>query len=119
MMISLVFAACISLVIALSLVLTGPRMAAIGRALAGGKGTVSPTLRSLANNPMLWISIQTRVANALGIVFLKIAKPDWGWSLLTIGVAIVLGLLSALPVARREGARVASAEWTGSVREGP
>ena len=89
------------LVIALAQVLTAPRMAAIGRALAAEKGSVSQTFHKLANDPILWISIQTRVAIVLGIVFLKIAKPDLGGSLLTIGVAIVLGIASALPMSRR------------------
>jgi hypothetical protein len=93
------------LVIALAQVLTAPRMAAIGQALAKEKGPLSKTFHSLANHPLLWISIQTRVAIALGIVFLKIAKPDLGGSLLTIGVAIVLGLTSTLLVLRGERAR--------------
>ncbi len=93
------------LVIGLSVALTGPRMAAIGRALANEKVALSPTFYRLANNPLLWISIQTRVAIALGIVFLKTAKPDLGGSLITIGVAIALGLASALPVARQERAQ--------------
>jgi hypothetical protein len=97
------------LVIVFSVVLTGPRMAAIGRALATEKVPLSQTFHSLANHPLLWISIQTRVAIALGIVFLKTAKPDLGGSLLTIGVAIVLGLASALPVARQERAQERSA----------
>ena len=90
------------LVIALAQVITAPRMAAIGQALVSEKGPLSKTFHSLANRPLLWISIQSRVAIALGIVFLKIAKPDLGGSLLTIGVAIVLGLASALPMPRRE-----------------
>lgn len=98
------------LVIVLSVALTGPRMAAIGRALATEKGPVSKTFHSLANHPLLWISIQTRVAIALGIVFLKTVKPDLGGSLLTIGVAIVLGLASALPMPRRERAQEGSAD---------
>ncbi len=98
------------LVIVLSMALTGPRMAAIGRALATEKGQVSQTFRSLANHPLLWISIHTRVAIALGIVFLKTVKPDLGGSLLTVGVAIVLGLASALPVPRRERAQEGSAD---------
>ena len=98
------------LVIALSLVLTGPRMAAIGRALASGKGALSKTFHSMANHPLLWISIQTRVAIALGIVFLKIAKPDLGGSLFTVGVAIVLGLASALPFPRSEQAQEGPAD---------
>ncbi len=93
------------LVIALSQALTAPRMAAIGRTLATGKGSIAAPFQSLANHPLLWISIQTRVAIALGIVFLKIAKPDWGGSLLAIGVAIALGLASALPFPRRERAQ--------------
>jgi hypothetical protein len=34
----------------------------------------------------------------LGIVFLMTAKPDLGGALLTIGVAIVLGLATSLPM---------------------
>jgi hypothetical protein len=96
--------------IVLGLALTGPRMAALGRALTMEKGTVSPTLQHLANHPLLWISIQARVAIALGIVFLMTAKPDLGGSLLTIGVAIVLGLASALPIPRRERAQEGPAD---------
>ena len=98
------------LVMVLSVALTGPRMVAIGRALTTGKEPVSNTFHSLANHPLLWISIQTRVAIALAIVFLKTAKPGLGGSLLIIGVAIVLGLVSALPMPRRERAQEGSAD---------
>ena len=67
-----------------------PRVKALGQSL----GTV--------NDPMLWISIQTRVAIVLGIIFLKIAKPDWIGSFLTIGVAVVLGIVSALLISRHQ-----------------
>ena len=93
------------LMIALAQVLTAPRMKAIGRALAAEKVPLSQTFYSLANHQLLWISIQTRVAIALGIIFLKIAKPDLGGALITIGVAIVLGVASALPMPRRERAQ--------------
>ncbi len=93
------------LVIVLSLVLTGPRMAAIGRGLATEKGLLSQTFHSLTNHPLLWVSIQTRVAITLGIVFLKVVKPDLAGSLFTIGVAIVLGLASVLVMPRREQAQ--------------
>ena len=92
------------LVIALAQVVTAPRMAAVGRTLTTEKVLLSQTFYSLANHPLLWISIQTRVAIALGIIFLKLARPDFGGSLLTIGVAIVLGLASGLPRSRRERA---------------
>lgn len=81
--------------------LTAPRMAAIGRALATEKGSVSQSFHNLSNDPILLVSVQTRVAIVLGIIFLKIATPGLSGSLLTIGAAIVLGLVSALPVLRR------------------
>lgn len=96
--------------VVLTLALTGPRMAAIGRALTTERGPASHTLQDLVNHPLLWISIRTRVAISLGIVFLKFAKPDLGGSLLIMGVAIVLGLFSALPVPRRERAHAGSAD---------
>ena len=81
--------------------LTAPRMAAIGRALAMEKGSVSQTFHNLINDPSLWISIQIRMAIVLGIIFLKIATPGLGAALLTIGAAIMVGLVSALPMLRR------------------
>jgi hypothetical protein len=97
------------LLIGLSIVLTGPRMVAVGRSLATEKGLLSQTFRSLANHPLLWVSIQTRMAIALGIVFLKVAKPDLAGSLLTIGIAIILGIASALPMPRHKRVQEGSA----------
>jgi hypothetical protein len=97
------------LIIVLSVALTKARMVAIGQALAAQKGSVSPTFHNLVNHPVLWISIQTRLAIALGIIFLKIARPDLVGSLLTIGVAIVLGIASALPMSRAVQAHQRSA----------
>jgi hypothetical protein len=98
------------LVIALAQGITAPRMAAIGQALASEKGPLSKTFHSLANNPLLWISIQTRVAIALGIIFLKTVKPGWGGSLLIVGIAIVLGFASALYIPRRERVQARSTD---------
>ncbi len=86
----------------LAMAVTRRRMAAIERAVTGEHGALSPTLRQLLHDPLLWLSLQTRVAIALGIVFLMTVKPDLVGSLLTIGVAIVLGLASALPILGRE-----------------
>jgi hypothetical protein len=98
------------LIIVLFAAVTRRQMTAVGRALGAQKGpVVSQTFHSLANHPLLWISIQTRMAIALGIIFLKIAKPDLAGSLLTIGVAIVLGIASALPASRHEQAPAGSA----------
>ena len=100
--------AALVLIIVLSLTATGPRMAAIGRALFAAKTPVLDTVHHLASHPLLWISIQTRLAIVLGIIFLKTARPDWAWSLATIGVAIIMGIASALPAVRREQAPAGS-----------
>ena len=96
--------------IVLFVALTLPRMAAIEQALDAEKRTVSQSFHNLTNRPLLWISIRARVAILLGIIFLKIAMPDLVGSLLTIGVAIVIGLASALPVPRRERAQEGAAD---------
>jgi hypothetical protein len=89
--------AAIILIVVLGMALTGRRMAAIGPAVAAERGSLSPTLRQRLRDPLLWASIQTRVAIALGIVFLMTVKPGLGGALLTIGLAVVLGIASALP----------------------
>jgi hypothetical protein len=43
-----------------------------------------------------------RVSIALGIVFVMTVKPDLSGSLLTIGIAIILGLASSLRLRDRE-----------------
>ena len=89
------------LAIVLTVRLTKPRIAAMEQTLATEKAFVSQTFHDLVNHPILWISIQTRVAIVLGIILLKFTKPNLGASLLTIGVAIILGVASALPISRR------------------
>lgn len=98
------------LMIVLAQVLTASRMAAIGQDLITKKGAITQEFYNRADNPLLWISIQTRVAIALSIVFLKIAKPDLIGSLLTVGVAIVLGIVSALYMPRREQIQATSTD---------
>jgi hypothetical protein len=100
----------LGLLIGLTVALTRPRMRAIGRALAAGHGQMSPTFRGLVNHPLLWVSIQTRAAVTLGIILLKIAKPELGGSLLIVGVALVLGVASALPMLRRKPAQAGAAD---------
>jgi hypothetical protein len=90
--------------------LTRPRIAAIEQALAVEKGSVSQTFYSLVNHPVLWISVLTRAGIILAIILLKFTKPDLGGSLLTIGVAIVLGLASSLPMSRQVRTQAGSAD---------
>jgi hypothetical protein len=98
--ISIAFAAII-LIAVVGAVISGRRMAVIGPALATESGRLSSELRQRLGDPLLWASIQTRMAIALGIVFLMSVKPGLGGSLLTIGLAAVLGFASALPAWNR------------------
>lgn len=84
------------LLIVLAAALTGPRLGAIKRAIKGENGLVSPTILQVLHHQLLWISIQTRLAIALGVVFLMTVKPDLSGALVTVGIAAVLGLASAL-----------------------
>jgi hypothetical protein len=97
-------------VILLSMAITGPRMVSIGQALAAGKGTLTDAFYHSANSPLLTLSIQTRIAIALGIVFLKITKPGLIGSLLTIGIAIVVGIASAQYLPKHEQAHEGSTD---------
>ncbi len=81
-------------------VLTGTRQGPIERAAAAERGAVSPALQQRLNDPLLWVSIETRTAIALGIVFLMTIKPGWIGSLLTIVVAVAVGLALSLPMRR-------------------
>jgi hypothetical protein len=89
----------------LAVALSFRRMAAIGRAATVEDEAVSPTLRQLLHHPLLWIGIQTRVGIGLGIIFLMTVKPGLGGALLTIGIATMLGLASALPHLGRKRAQ--------------
>ncbi len=89
------------LIILISILLARPQIAAIERALVTEKVPLSSTLHHLVNDSRLWISIDTRIAVALGIIFLMTVKPGMTGSLLTIAAAFVLGLAISLPMVRR------------------
>jgi hypothetical protein len=77
-------------------------MAAIEKAVAVENGPISASLYQLLHQPRLRIAIHARVAITLGIVFLMTVKPDLSGSLLTIGIATVLGLISAVSMPNRQ-----------------
>ncbi len=85
--------------------LNGVPLSALGRELATQQGALTAPVRERLQHPRFVLSIQTRVALVLGIVFLMTVKPDLGGALLTIGVAVVLGLVTSVPAWRRERAR--------------
>lgn len=97
--------AAIILIAVLGAVLTGPRMMAVGRAVVSESGALSPAFRQRLDDPLLWISIQTRIAIALGIVFLMTTKPGLVGSLLAIGVAAILGVALGWPLGGRGRAK--------------
>ena len=84
--------------------LTGPRMAAIGRAIVAKDEAGPIVLSQRLRDPFLWASIQIRVAIVVGIVFLMTVKPDLRGALLTISVTAVLGLALTIPIWRRDHA---------------
>ena len=87
-------------IIALGAIITRPRLAAIARALAAESAGAASLLR----DPMLTLSLQTRAAMTLGIVFLMTVKPDLRVSLLAIAAAAMLGIISAVPLLRMQQA---------------
>jgi len=87
---------------ALGAVLTGPRLATLGRATATESEPLSPAFRHQLQTPILWASTQTRLAIGIGIIFLMAVKPATGGALLTIEVAVLLGVASALPAWGRD-----------------
>lgn len=89
----------------LAVTITQRRMTVIWRSLETATESSIASLRPLLRQPLLWIVTQIRVALALGIVFLMTLKPDLITSLLTIGIAAILGLVLALATLRHEQAR--------------
>jgi hypothetical protein len=75
----------------------GVRLAALGRATGADAERPSPELAAQLKAPLLVASWRVRAAILVGIVLLMTIKPDLVGSLLTIGVAALLGLAAALP----------------------
>jgi hypothetical protein len=60
-------------------------------------GPVSAELSRHLRNPVVWVSVQTRAAIALGIVFCMSVKPDLAGAVLAITAAATLGVAASLP----------------------
>lgn len=86
--------------------LTGRRMRAIRQACANAK-TINPDLFSRVQDPVLMISLSARIFVFFGIVLLMAAKPELWESISTVGISVLLGLLSSL-VFRRRGERLSA-----------
>jgi hypothetical protein len=77
-------------------VVNGTRMRAIRKGMEGQSGPISTDLARAIFHPALWMSMLTRVAIGLGIVFLMTVKPALMTALIVMVVAILLGLAASL-----------------------
>lgn len=79
-------------------VLTGVPMARITPAIERASGPLPEELRRDLRSPLLTVSIMTRIAITVGIVFLMVQKPALLTSLVTIilaaGIGVAAGLVS-------------------------
>jgi hypothetical protein len=98
--------ASVVLLVVLGAALGGRLLAPVGRALSAESGPLSTDLRQQIDKPLLWASLRTRTAIALGIVFLMTAKPDLIGSSITMVVAVLLGLAFSLPIRVRNREQV-------------
>jgi MFS family permease len=78
-----------------------PRIRALAEAsTAAPDGPLPPVLAAQTHDPLLVFGLNTYVGVLFGIVFLMTIKPALGVALITMGVALALGALSAVPFAR-------------------
>jgi hypothetical protein len=85
--------------------LSGVRLGRILAVAASGEGTLAEDLRGQLRAPLFVASVRARTAVALGVVFLMTTKPEAAVSLLVVGVALALGIASAVPVLRQRSLR--------------
>ena len=85
----------LALVLGFAMIL--PRMKRIRAALPSGNDPVSAQLRQRLSDPVLLTAIRVRVMVVTGIVYLMAAKISFVPSLVALIIAIVLGVIFAIP----------------------
>jgi hypothetical protein len=85
----------LALVLGFAMIL--PRMKRIRAALPPGNDPVSAQLRQRLSDPVLLTAIRVRVMVVTGIVYLMAAKISFVPSLVALIIAIVLGVIFAIP----------------------
>jgi hypothetical protein len=95
--------------------LSGRPMAGLGRAIGAEHGPLSPAVLERLRSPALAMSLWTRTTVLLGIVGLMSFKPDLLTSLVVLALALVIGAVLSIAVARRaqRSPRPAEAARTG------
>jgi hypothetical protein len=89
--------------------LSGRRLRRIREVHLEGAGPVPIGLRTLVQDPLLVASLRVRLALALGIVYLMVAKPPLTPSLVVLGCAAIVGLMFSARAFRRPRALGAEA----------
>src|SRR5579885_385699 len=75
-----------------------------------GTRTDSPDFRRELNHSLHWTSVISMATLGLGIVFLMVERPDWLWSIITLVMALLVGVILAQMLVRSGQARVSSQE---------
>jgi hypothetical protein len=75
----------------------GPRMRALRRAAGDPSDRALPALHAAASNALLRAALHVRIAFGLAVVYLMIGKPEASQSLLVLGVAALLAIVSSVP----------------------
>jgi hypothetical protein len=75
-------------------------LAGVVRDAAAATGPLSAAVRGQLADTRSWASVRIRVAVALGVVFLMTVRPGLAGSLITMGVAAVVGLVWARSAGR-------------------
>ena len=89
-------------IVALGPVFIGPRLVRLKKTAQAAEqdALVSPELRSYILDPLLWTIVAIFMTVVFSIVFLMTVKPSLVGALATVGIAVMLGFVCALPAGR-------------------
>ena len=97
--------------VVLGVAITRPRMHKLGKAAAEavpgaaqGTGQTGSNSARRLQDPVVVFSLRIRVALGFGVLYLMAAKPNLIATLVTMGVALVLGILISVPASKQRDA---------------
>jgi hypothetical protein len=82
------------------------------RAAELGQGPIPPDFRHELNHPAHWMSVIGTGTMGLGIAFLMVEKPGWLGSVITLIVALMLGVILAQMLMRSDQVLIPTQEIT-------
>jgi hypothetical protein len=80
----------------------GRRGDALLHALEGAEGPLPAAAAARLRDPVLWHASNVPTALAFGVMFVMVTKPGWLGSLVTLVIAVGLGVATGVPLARSE-----------------